>query len=364
MPDYLRYRDNLEQPAADEAETIRKIIDVMATGQHNVRAKYGESVRVSHAKAHGFLRGELVVRDGLPPELRQGLFARAGAYPALVRLATAPGEMLHDGKVSTPRGMAIKVFDVDGPKLPGHEGQTTQDFVLDTGGPAFFVGGLKAFLVAFTPNATMAPKLPEGVKGLVSKVARAANVALHAVGLDSDKLDFYGHPNVHPLGQSYFSQVPLRYGDYVAKLSVTPANPALKALYDQKVDEADENALRTVTAAFFRDHAAEFDVNVQLAVDGDEMPIEDASVVWPEELSPYRPVAKLVLPPQDAYNEARQEFVDYEMSFAPSHSLAAHRPLGAIMRARLAVYPALADLRRSENGKPMVEPASVARVPG
>ena len=46
---------------------------------------------------------------------------------------------------------AIKIFDVEGEKLPAHAGQTTQDFVLDTGSTAFFAGGLKEFFVAFQP---------------------------------------------------------------------------------------------------------------------------------------------------------------------------------------------------------------------
>src|SRR3712207_7790468 len=62
--------------------------------------------------------------------------------PVVVRLSHVPGELLDDRKVSTPRGMAIKIFDADGPKIPGHEGEATHDFVLDTG-KAFIVGGAK-----------------------------------------------------------------------------------------------------------------------------------------------------------------------------------------------------------------------------
>ena len=33
------------------------------------RQKYGRSVRISHAKAHALLKGELIVQDGLPLQL-------------------------------------------------------------------------------------------------------------------------------------------------------------------------------------------------------------------------------------------------------------------------------------------------------
>ena len=363
MPTYVPYSDSLETILPDEAETHQKINELMLKGQHNVREKVGQSVRVSHAKAHGFLKGELTVLPDLPPELSQGLFAQPGKHGVIVRLAQVPGEVLDDQKVSTPRGMAIKVFDVAGPKLPRHEGATTQDFVLDTG-KTFIVGGAKAFLAAFQPNALIAPKLPEAVKGVASTMSQATNAVLHAVGLNSGKLDFYGHPQYHPLAEAYYSQVPFRYGDYVAKLCVIPANPDLKALFEKQIEIPDANGLRTLTVNYFRTHGATYDIGIQLCTDTDKMPIEDATVEWPETLSPYRSVARMVLPPQDAYEAAREQFVDFKVSFDPGHSLAAHRPMGSIMRARLAAYPALSKARHAENNQPMVEPSSVGEIPG
>jgi len=80
------------------------------------------------------------------------------------------------------------------------------------------------------------------------------------------------------------------------------------------------------------------------------MPIEDASVVWPEEESPYHTVAQLRLPRQEAFSPAGRAYVD-GLSFCVSHSLTAHRPLGPIMRARLGAYPFMSRLRRQKNGQ-------------
>ena len=76
---------------------------------------------------------------------------------------------------------------------------------------------------------------------------------------------------------------------------------------------------------------------------------------WPQDLSPYRPVATLRFPPQAALAPARAADVE-ALSFAPSHSLEAHRPLGGIMRARLALYSALGYERRRAAGQPVTEP--------
>ena len=54
----------------------------------------------------------------------------------------------------------------------------------------------------------------------MSATSRATNAALNAVGLNSANLDFFGHPPFHPLAEAYYTQAPLRYGNYVAKLAV------------------------------------------------------------------------------------------------------------------------------------------------
>ena len=363
MPDYTPYRDDLETVAPDEAETQAKIIEVMTQGQNTTREKYGRAVRISHAKAHGIVRGELTIPAGLPPELAQGLFARPGTYPVVVRLATSPGELLDDSKVSTDRGMALKVFGVEGEHLPPFEDITTQDFVFNTT-KQFFTGGVKAFLQSFKPNALVATHLSDTTKGLVSDAARVANAALNTVGLNSEKLGFFGHPKTHPLADAYYSQTPFRYGGFVAKMGIVPATPGLAELEALPFDPKTPDALREATVEFFRATPAEFDFVVQLNTDPAKMPIEDAQAAWSEEESPYRPVARLVIPAQDAFDPTRTDTVDENYSFSPAHTLTAHRPLGAINRARLTVYSEMAKLRRMENRRPTVEPAGIEQVPG
>jgi hypothetical protein len=93
------------------------------------------------------------------------------------------------------------------------------------------------------------------------------------------------------------------------------------------------------------------------------MPVEDPSVEWPEDLSPYVPVARIVAGPQNAYSAERRVYVDEKLSFNPWHCLAAHRPLGNIMRARFHAYKASSEFRHAANGREMVEPRSIAELP-
>ena len=51
------------------------------------------------------------------------------------------------------------------------------------------------------------------------------------------------------------------------------------------------------------------------------------------------------------------------LSFAPGHALAAHRPLGSVMRARLRAYQELGPARRRENGDPVREPRAISEIP-
>ncbi len=358
---YIHYADGIEAVTADETETIQGIIMAMTRESQTVANRDGKTVRASHAKSTGLMKGELRVLDGLASELAQGLFARPGTYPVVVRLAQGPGEVLSDS-VSTHRGMAIKVFGVDGPKLGGHEGNDTQDFVLATG-PAFPQSSAATFLVAIKGLEKGTP-LPEAAKQAMSTASRATNAVMHAFGGDSATFGFFGHTKRSPLADAYFSQAALRYGDYVAKIGVFPVSPDLVAMIDQTVDTgADHDAFRTAVVTHMQKHGAEFELRVQLCTGLETMPLEDASVVWSENESPYVAVARLVLPAQDAYSPARQAYFDDVLSFQPAHTLAAHRPLGSLMRARLATYQALSSYRHEQNKQKQVEPSGVDQVP-
>jgi hypothetical protein len=94
---------------------------------------------------------------------------------------------------------------------------------------------------------------------------------------------------------------------------------------------------------------------VQVQTDPHLMPIENASVHWPEHLSPYVPVARLRLPAQRFDSDEQLAFADV-LRYNPWHSLPEHKPLGNSNRARRRMYWELARLRQHMNAVEHVEP--------
>ena len=79
--------------------------------------------------------------------------------------------------------------------------------------------------------------------------------------------------------------------------------------------------------------------------------------------TPYQTVATLTVKPQQSYSDARQIFVDEQLSFSPWHALSAHQPLGGIMRSRLKAYEEARKFRARRNLRAHVEPGSIEEVP-
>ena len=357
----LRYTPAYEHPAPDEAQTLADINEQMRKIQDKTFADGGKAIRSVHAKSHGLLVGELRILPGLPPELAQGLFARPGTLPVAMRLSTIPGDILPDD-VSTPRGMAVKIIGVEGERLPGSEGDVTQDFVM-VNGPAFNKPDAKSFASNLKLLGATTDKA-EGTKQVLSAALRGVEKALEAVGGKSATLiALGGHPETHPLGETYYSQVPVLFGDYFGKICVRPASPSLQALHDAPVDLKDKpDGLRDAVAAYFEEQGAEWELCVQLCTDIAEMPIEDASVVWDEKLSPYVPVARLVAGAQASWSDARARSMDEGLAFSPWHGLAAHRPLGSVMRVRKGAYEAAQRFRAERNQRPVSEPKAIGDI--
>jgi Catalase len=359
----VRFSASIEQPAADEAKTIQGLIATMRYINERTFADGGHAIRSVHAKSHGFLQGYLEVDADLPRELAQGLFAKAARYPVVMRFSTIPGDILDDN-VSTPRGLAIKIIGVEGERLEGSEADVTQDFLL-INGPAFGAPTPKKFLSVVRLLARTTDRA-EGLKKILSAIMRQVQkVIVAATGYPNVTVaTLGGQPETHILGETFYSQAPLRFGDYIAKISVAPVSAELKALVQAPLSiNGAPNGIREAVIKFFSKNDGEWTVRAQLCTDLEYMPIEDASVVWSEERSPYRRVGRITVKPQVAWSEARAIAVDDSMSFAPWHGLAAHRPLGGIMRARKAAYEAAKKFRAERNGRIIQEPREIGSLP-
>jgi hypothetical protein len=107
----------------------------------------------------------------------------------------------------------------------------------------------------------------------------------------------------------------------------------------------------------------EFDVCVQLQTDPFLMPIENAGVNWPVRLSPRVPVATVRIPMQ-TFDSPEQIAFARVLTYNPWHSIAEHRPLGNVSRARKRLYWEMSQLRIKMNQLEHYEPNGDEVFPG
>lgn len=302
----------------------------------------GAAQRFGNTKTYGVVRATFTVLPDLPERLRHGLFAEPGEYPAWVRFSGpgpyAPPDLEDLGQCS----VAIKVMGVEGPKLMDDE-QATQDLILVS--PASFV----------TPDIRANADLQRWVraKAMIGYLVDPPGRRFLQIGMQA----LYSEMQANPLEIRYYSNVPFLLGaGRAVQYSLRPRGAARTRIPAVPTENYLQDAMVRTLAR--RDWS--FDFMVQVQTDAHRMPIEDATVKWPEALSPYVPVARLTLAAQRFDSDDQLAFADV-LRFNPWHSLEAHRPLGNSNRARFRMYRELATLRQRMNGVEHVEPTGDER---
>jgi hypothetical protein len=233
--------------------------------------------------------------------------------------------------------IGIKLMGVEGDKLLDDE-KWTQDFT-GISAPTFT-----------TPNIT------ENLK-LQRHVYEGTPLFYFINPFDSHFLDaimqgLYSKTQTSPLEVPYFSCVAYLFGDGQAiHYSIKPCS-AEKTKVPRKPSA---NYLREAMVNTLSTKEVHFDFMIQFQTDAYRMPIENASVEWPEKLSPFIPVARLHLPVQRFDSEGQLAFAE-NLSYNPWHCIADHRPLGNQNRARKSIYFELSGLRLSMNREARIEP--------
>ncbi len=357
----LPYTPDIEVIAEDEATLTSDILEQMAASSRCAFERHRHAIRDAHAKSNGVLKGELVVHENLPPELRQGIFATPRTYQVVARLSSAPSD-IHSDKIPAPRGFAVKVMGVDGERLTPELGGANQDFLM-VNFPALAFGTIakyKTMLSLLEANA----HAPDTLQRLVAGTAHGAKGLLEALGGTAGAtLDGLARDNHHPLGETYHTQAAIRFGGHVAKLALRPVSDGVRGLTGKDVPDVGYATMRDVISEHFARQGAEYELSAQLCVDLERMPVEDAAIAWPEELSPHRPIATVRFPPQASASPARQVYGDDTLSFNPWNAVEAHRPLGGIMRIRRAAYERSSAFRHAMNARPRIEPSQPSDIP-
>lgn len=361
-PTYVPYSDALEQPGAEEDREIEATVRALRGNNEWAYKKFHHGLRDAHAKTLAVLRGELIVYPDLPPELAQGLFAQPGSYQVITRLSTTSGVIRSD-QIRGVHGMAIKVLDVAGDRILSDDEAATQDFLLVTH-REFPFANVRAYLRRGMPLAWLLARLSDPALNAVGALLSGVKPVLAKVGMAlPNAVEIFIEPNTHILGQTFYSAAPIRWGDHVAKFEVAPLSEPVRELTGRLLAaDTGYDAYRSQVFDFFAANTAEYELRAQLCTDLTRMPIEDATVPWPEELSPHIGVAKLRYSQQNPDSPDRRYFGDDVLSYNSWRGLQAHRPLGPINRLKLKVYEASSNFRHDKNNVRPLEP-TVADLP-
>lgn len=280
--------------------------------------------RFNQSKTVACVEARFEVHQDVPETLRHGVFANPATYPAYLRFANASNA---DDSEKDIRGLSIRLSNVDGPVLWGEPGY--QDFLLNSY-PALFVATPEDFL-AFI-RARQNDSLLRFFFDPFDSHLKSLWILYRA-----------RKEHLSPLDIRYWSTVPFRLGPpdrRPVKYSVTPCSDYGTA----SAVEPGANQLRAAVSAHLRQAPACLQFGIQRQADPESMPVDDASVIWDEDDSPFVPVATITIPDQDIESPdilARCE----QSAFNPWQGLAAHEPVGRMNAVRRDVYATAARLR-------------------
>lgn len=360
---YVAYGPEVEQKQENEEEDIQYIVDYMTQSNTEVFDKHRHAVRDAHAKSHGFLKGILTIPENLPDHLAQGIFAHPGYYDVMVRLSAAPGDLRSD-KTPVPHGFALKILNVPGERLlpeDSSEGKN-QDFLM-VNMPVLVFGTVRKYM-QMLPFMTEAERAPELVMRGLRGVMRGVDHLVSRVGFPaSATIKGLARSQHHILGETYHSMAALRYGNYIAKISVAPESESVKQLTGIPMQIQEDSGIRDLVQDFFKRNTADYVIRAQLCTNLDRMPVEDAAVLWDEDESPHQVIGTLHFPKQQTFSPARRVYSDDVLSFNPWHGVKEHQPLGSIMRVRMQVYERSCCFRHYMNTQPRTEPTHIDDMP-
>ena len=317
-----------EKAVKGEDETIKNISRILSD---NLKKQYKDKMflRDTHPKANGCIRGAFTVDGNIAKEYQAGIFQPGETHPVWMRFSNAV-EDLTDDKEKDFRGLALKLTNVRGKRVPkpGDE-QHTQDFLF-LGHDAFFAANPKEFFEFFdaTFNGSILWFFITHPKG--------------ALNIFNGRKQFKNPFNLHWNSVTSYAlgkKVKNKYPNVVRYAIRTCSNNS-----GQIPDPPTPDYLQNNMQKQLDNGEACLDFFIQRQVNPKAMPVENALIAWNEKKSPFIKIARITIPKQTFTSDAQKNFCE-NLSFNPWHSLVAHRPLGGINRARKVVMKDISDLR-------------------
>jgi catalase len=331
----------------DLAERIQRMQD-KARNSAQQKDPSATLKRGFHAKGTG-VRARFQVRSDLAKHLQVGLFQPGADYDALVRFSNARGEVLGDlGK--DQRGIAIRLKAVPGEALSAEDDADIQDFLM-TNTPVSFARNPNQFI-------EVGEILLEGTRNVIPNLVKKYGFteARRILGVFLAPVISF-----KPLQMNqYWSRTSYQFGNIPVRYLIRPVDGSKTWSTSRQLGEVlrtlrqdrsqRENYLREKLMISLQQRDVCFDFCIQLFVDEEKTPVEDAYIEWKEVDSPPIPIATLVVPRQQL-DERLQHEVE-RVAFNPWNTKD-FTPLGLINLARKNVYGASA-VHRGAKVKPKV----------
>ena len=362
---FVRYSPEIETIDPNIKELMAQIIMFWekTVRESPTREGTGRAVRGAHAKTLGVVKAEVEILGDVSAPYAQGIYAKPGRHGALIRFSSASNHLGPDARLGPVLGFAIKIFEVDGPKLVEDEpNSNTFDLVLKNN-PTFIANTAKHYLFIQEVGNNSLKYLARGKAGLRELLTDflTGKGTLEQDDWAWEELFAFVKatqtPVRNPLLSTYWTMAAVRHGDYVAKVRVVPAAVSAGHAIHREIDlSSGPDVFGPVLANELQARAFDFDLQVQLCADLNAMPVNDVTVEWPEKLSPFVTVGRVHLPRQDISGPENFEKGD-ALAFNQWRVTSDHRPLGEIMDVRR-VYSASAKVRRTLNHQQQREPTS------
>ncbi|WP_375512029.1 catalase [uncultured Nostoc sp.] len=381
--DELKYCDRM-------SELVKKNMDNLYGGEKKKTAK-----RDTHSKTNAAVQGTLEIFDfdeaAIKQELskraslteaqlqaislKQGLFAKPKQYPVWLRFANGAFSVKNDYEGDT-RSMSVKVIGVEGERLPQSHELKTQDIITHNT-EFFFIRTIKDFHSFFLQvyRAKLSPFLIPFI--LLWKKLHPYEISLLETSFKRFPktllIERYWSASAYSLGlksdfdPSQPGRIPVEY-PVVIKYGFTPVSSQPphqqlplesrpeSELQRAKASGSEDNYYREDIIQALAKPDAEYcwDFQIQFQT-SPEMSIDDTTIVWNEEESPFFTVGRLTVKHQKVNSPKENNFGE-NLSFSPGNGLAVHRPVGAINRLRSVVYPIVANDRHQKRGVKYQEP--------
>jgi L-Lysine epsilon oxidase N-terminal/L-lysine epsilon oxidase C-terminal domain len=279
-------------------------------------------------KLHGVALGRLDMLPDLPADLKVGVFAHR-SLTAWVRFSSDTSPTSPD--LQSTLGIGLKVFGVPGPKALGEDGDTA-DFIMQNY-PVFFVDDARA-MCEFTYAGVVDGNYP----GYLARHPKTARI-----------LDEMKKVEGSVLTTTFWAILPFGAGaGQIVKYRLDPETPP------ENVPSDAPDYLATDLVNRLSEREYRFRFMVQRRTNPATMPLDEATVGWPEAESPFIPVATLVLLRQSVQARGQAEYgqsLAFNIFRVPPEQ--APVPESSIAAVRNAVYAASAATRHEANGQPL-----------